>query len=59
MTLEQKCRLLLAGLHNSDNDATLVFERERFASAMAAAMRDPDVRAAVAMLPAGFDRWSR
>lgn len=61
MTLADRCRLLLAGLHNSENDATLVFERERYRDVMRAALRDPDVRAAVATLPADFqwDRWAR
>lgn len=59
MTLEAQCRLLLAGLHNSENDPTLVFERQRYRDAMQAALRDPDVRAAIAMLPADFDRWAR
>lgn len=55
----RSCQLLVAGLHNSDDDPTLVFEGLDYGEVMRLALRDLDVRAAVSRLPADFNGWAR
>lgn len=52
--LAERCRLLASGLHNDEGDPSLVFDRVGYGDAMRAALSDPDVRAALALLPANY-----
>ena len=49
--LPDRCRMLLYGLDNADNDVDLVFTELPFADVARVAMRDPIVYAA-------FKRWT-
>ncbi|HEY8648903.1 MAG TPA: hypothetical protein VIM50_05950 [Candidatus Limnocylindria bacterium] len=55
--LGRRCRLLEAGLDNSDNDPELIFGGVPYGAAMLTALRDPAVARAMAQLPATW-RWS-
>lgn len=52
--LPERCRLLLSGLHNSENDPRLIFDHVEYRDAMAVAQRDPYVAVALGRLPDGF-----